>query len=449
MTKKRTAVVPEDMYRAKTFVDEKDPSVFVKKSSIFRVAEDPVLYCGQKRFITFINYESINEVVALRRLAECGVPYIVRVFDSTVDFGDDSIVLRMERLVPIDVKNLSPDEVQKYIRQLFECLFAMHRAGVYHRDIKLDNLMIDPKSGDLRVIDFGLAVLDPMLTAPHYEKVYTKTFRAPELLLHKARWSIEKTEVWAAGVCALSLILKEKYLFIGEHWHDYLTTIIDAFGVNWPGSWLGLPRWFSYTEECSISGKTQTYWKWPDYTPFEMIGLEYDKCTRDFMKRCLCLDDSTRATTAELLRHPFMSSSFSTTKTTAERIRELDTMFPKHVEVFLEETSMVSERTLRVYWSRFDDPTPSPKYSWLFVTDKLASRFPELLADREDQVIAAALALVLSTRGNLMSLSKTLVEPKDVLAMPLCDIIAQMYRMKFPLILDILTTKYMVVSSYS
>ena len=42
-------------------------------------------------------------------------------------------------------------------RQIFEVAHALHRAGLVHRDLKDENVLIDPDSLEIKVIDFGCA----------------------------------------------------------------------------------------------------------------------------------------------------------------------------------------------------------------------------------------------------------------------------------------------------
>lgn len=45
--------------------------------------------------------------------------------------------------------------LQLYMYQLFRSLAYLHAQGVCHRDIKPQNLLVDPESGVLKLCDFG------------------------------------------------------------------------------------------------------------------------------------------------------------------------------------------------------------------------------------------------------------------------------------------------------
>ena len=44
---------------------------------------------------------------------------------------------------------------QLYMYQLFRSLAYLHALGICHRDIKPQNLLLDPESGILKLCDFG------------------------------------------------------------------------------------------------------------------------------------------------------------------------------------------------------------------------------------------------------------------------------------------------------
>lgn len=57
------------------------------------------------------------------------------------------------------IVSLSPPQV--YMYQLFRSLAYIHSQGVCHRDIKPQNLLVDPESAILKLCDFGRSVTFP------------------------------------------------------------------------------------------------------------------------------------------------------------------------------------------------------------------------------------------------------------------------------------------------
>ncbi|KAE8683161.1 CBL-interacting serine/threonine-protein kinase 15 [Hibiscus syriacus] len=53
---------------------------------------------------------------------------------------------------------LREDVARKYFQQLISAVNFCHSRGVYHRDLKIENLLID-ENGALKVSDFGLSAL--------------------------------------------------------------------------------------------------------------------------------------------------------------------------------------------------------------------------------------------------------------------------------------------------
>ena len=52
---------------------------------------------------------------------------------------------------------LTPSEIQSITQKLLSAVEYIHKGGVLHRDISPDNILIDRKSGDPVLIDFGAA----------------------------------------------------------------------------------------------------------------------------------------------------------------------------------------------------------------------------------------------------------------------------------------------------
>ena len=76
--------------------------------------------------------------------------------------------------------------VKLYATQLIKGIIELHRAGVCHRDLKLENLVLD-SDFNLKIIDFGMAC--PLSGSENRglctkgDRVGTKSYMAPEILL--------------------------------------------------------------------------------------------------------------------------------------------------------------------------------------------------------------------------------------------------------------------------
>ncbi|XP_075958163.1 hormonally up-regulated neu tumor-associated kinase homolog A [Anarhichas minor] len=98
-----------------------------------------------------------------------------------------------------DKKRLEERETQKYIRQLVLAVEHLHRAGVVHRDLKIENLLLDEQN-NIKLIDFGLSNCAGILgySDPFSTQCGSPAYAAPELLSRKKYGP--KVDVWSIGV---------------------------------------------------------------------------------------------------------------------------------------------------------------------------------------------------------------------------------------------------------
>ena len=94
-------------------------------------------------------------------------------------------------------------------------LAEMHQAGIWHRDVKPDNILLDA-DGQVKFIDFGISkVLDESMQVEgkkHTKNVVTRNYRSPEVFFGDLSYDGEKVDAWAAG-CVFAEMMTNKTLF--------------------------------------------------------------------------------------------------------------------------------------------------------------------------------------------------------------------------------------------
>ncbi|PRP77441.1 serine/threonine protein kinase [Planoprotostelium fungivorum] len=107
---------------------------------------------------------------------------------------------------------LSETLSRNIFKQITQSLFHMHNNGVAHKDIKLENIMVDVEDRYRSVlIDFGLAFLfDPAIHSPSSEFCNdyggSMEYSPPEILA-RAPFSPEKSDVYSLGVTLYCLLI--------------------------------------------------------------------------------------------------------------------------------------------------------------------------------------------------------------------------------------------------
>lgn len=119
-------------------------------------------------------------------------------------------------------------EIKLYSYQLFKSLNYIHSLGICHRDIKPQNLLIDPIKCVLKLCDFGSAkILNP--NEPNVSYICSRYYRSPELIFG-ARNYTTKIDVWSSG-CVIAEMVLGQPLFPGQSGIDQLVEIIKLLGT--------------------------------------------------------------------------------------------------------------------------------------------------------------------------------------------------------------------------
>ena len=95
-------------------------------------------------------------------------------------------------------------EVKLYIYQLFRSLAYIHSQGICHRDIKPQNLLLDPNSGVLKLCDFGSAKI-LVENEPNVSYICSRYYRAPELIFGATNYTTKIGKNTSSCILLLNL----------------------------------------------------------------------------------------------------------------------------------------------------------------------------------------------------------------------------------------------------
>ncbi|XP_056894452.1 serine/threonine-protein kinase pim-2-like [Takifugu flavidus] len=213
---------------------------------------------------------------------------------------DDEVLLIMEmpekcmNLFEYDNGQIDEGLAKEFMRQLVEAAIQIHKAGVFHRDLKLENILIQFSDARLiprvRIIDFGcgcfvmpgyrsyagmaefMLTSDLELFSGHFNSkpfsflTGTHCFRPPEFN-HRGTYEAGPTTVWQLGCILLELLSENTDMFTKgmQHCENFLTQTIKKLKVS---------------EDC-----------------------------KKFLKSCLLVNPDQRITQEQMLCHPWFRSS--------------------------------------------------------------------------------------------------------------------------------------------
>ena len=99
---------------------------------------------------------------------------------------------------------LSEIESNKFFRQLIIALIYLHKQNITHRDIKIDNMLLD-KNNDLKLVDFGLSTKYNVNNIVLDQPCGTVVYAAPEVLEGK-EYDGMLIDVWSSGIVLYGLL---------------------------------------------------------------------------------------------------------------------------------------------------------------------------------------------------------------------------------------------------
>lgn len=151
----------------------------------------------------------IQEARAAARLAD---PHVVNVFDQGQD--GDMAYLVMEYLPGITLRELLREQRRLTVPQtvtimdaILSGLAAAHRAGIVHRDVKPENVLL-AEDGRIKIGDFGLARATTANTATGAQLLGTIAYLAPELVTRGM--ADARSDIYSLGIMLYEMLVGEQ-----------------------------------------------------------------------------------------------------------------------------------------------------------------------------------------------------------------------------------------------
>ncbi|KAJ3076779.1 serine/threonine-protein kinase KIN2 [Podochytrium sp. JEL0797] len=98
-----------------------------------------------------------------------------------------------------DRGRMSEIDARKVFKQILSAVEYTHKNNVIHRDLKLENIRIDPISMHIHLLDFGFSTFYSPKFKQH-SSCGSPCYASPEIYLHKPYRGPE-VDVWSLGIC--------------------------------------------------------------------------------------------------------------------------------------------------------------------------------------------------------------------------------------------------------
>lgn len=92
-------------------------------------------------------------------------------------------------------------ECRDLVRQMLKGVEYLHKNRIIHRDLKLDNILIN--DGKIKICDFGLAILENAPADELRKFCGTAVYMSPEVLARSG--AVPRSDIWSVGVITFRL----------------------------------------------------------------------------------------------------------------------------------------------------------------------------------------------------------------------------------------------------
>jgi len=164
---------------------------------------DPVRKNSVKREIEILKKVDHKSIVKLHEVIDTPKQVIIFIIKILLVMDLVNGVSLLAHLKSKQNRRLEENDAKYIFRQVLEGIKYLHNKNIFHRDIKLENLIID-EFNTVKIIDFGFATVSHK-TKPLNFFCGTPSYMPPEIV-QKKDYLGHTAEIWTCGILLYTIL---------------------------------------------------------------------------------------------------------------------------------------------------------------------------------------------------------------------------------------------------